>query len=44
MTDFALFDERPIIVCIAGPNGAGRTTFFHAHLSDASLPFINAWR
>jgi predicted ABC-type ATPase len=36
------FDARPIIVAIAGSNGAGKTTFYHAHLAQAGLRFINA--
>lgn len=35
-------DARPIVVALAGSNGAGRSTFFHAHLADAGLRFINA--
>ncbi len=38
----ALFDRRPILVAIAGSNGAGKTTFFHAHLAHAGLNFVNA--
>ncbi len=41
MIDPAL-DQRPVIVAIAGSNGAGKTTFFHAHLRDAGLRFVNA--
>jgi predicted ABC-type ATPase len=40
--DFAFLDERPIIVAIAGSNGAGKTTFYHSHLADTGLRFINA--
>jgi predicted ABC-type ATPase len=36
------FDARPIIVAIAGSNGAGKTTFFEAHLAGAGLRFVNA--
>ncbi len=36
------FDERPIIVAVAGPNGTGRTTFYRAHLEPASLCYVNA--
>jgi predicted ABC-type ATPase len=35
-------DRRPVIVAIAGSNGAGKTTFYHAHLQSAGLRFINA--
>ncbi len=35
-------DARPIIVAIAGSNGAGKTTFFHTHLADTELQFVNA--
>jgi predicted ABC-type ATPase len=35
-------DQRPIIVAIAGPIGAGKTTFYHAHLQAAGLRFVNA--
>jgi len=40
--DCAPLDARPVIVAIAGPNGAGETTSYHAHLRRAGLPFINA--
>jgi predicted ABC-type ATPase len=36
-----LLDARPIVVAIAGSNGAGKTTFFNAHLSDTGLRFVN---
>ncbi len=42
MTDFASFDQRPIIVAVAGPNGAGKTTFCNVHLRSAALSLINA--
>jgi predicted ABC-type ATPase len=35
-------DRRPVIVAVAGSNGAGKTTFYHAHLQRAGLRFINA--
>jgi predicted ABC-type ATPase len=35
-------DQRPIIVAIAGSNGAGKTTFYHSHLQPAGLRFVNA--
>lgn len=36
------FDARPLIVAIAGSNGAGKSTFFHSHLAPAGLRFVNA--
>ena len=41
MTDLP-FDQRPLIVALAGSNGAGKTTFYHAHLQPAGLRFVNA--
>jgi predicted ABC-type ATPase len=35
-------DQRPLIVALAGSNGAGKTTFYHAHLQPAGLRLINA--
>jgi predicted ABC-type ATPase len=35
-------DRRPIIVALAGANGAGKSTFYHAHLEAAGLRFVNA--
>jgi predicted ABC-type ATPase len=35
-------DRRPIIVALAGANGAGKSTFYHAHLRSAGLRFVNA--
>jgi predicted ABC-type ATPase len=34
-------DKRPVIVAIAGSNGAGKTTFYESHLKGAGLRFIN---
>ena len=34
--------KRPVIVALAGSNGAGKTTFFHAHLQAGGLRLINA--
>ena len=36
------FDQRPLIVAIAGSNGAGKSTFYHVHLRPAGLRFVNA--
>ncbi len=33
-------DHRPVIVALAGSNGAGKTTFYYAHLREAALRFI----
>ena len=35
-------DRRPVIVALAGSNGAGKTTFYHAHLQPSGLRLINA--
>lgn len=35
-------DKRPLIVAVAGSNGAGKSTFYEAHLKPAGLRFINA--
>lgn len=35
-------DRRPIVVALAGANGAGKSTFYHAHLRPAGLRFVNA--
>ncbi len=35
-------DRRPVIVALAGANGAGKSTFYHAHLKAAGLRFVNA--
>ncbi len=41
MTD-SPFDRRPLVVALAGSNGAGKTTFYHSHLQPAGLRFVNA--
>ncbi len=33
---------RPILIALAGSNGAGKSTFYHAHLASAGLRFVNA--
>jgi len=38
----SLLDTRPVVVALAGSNGAGKSTFFHAHLAGTGLRFINA--
>jgi predicted ABC-type ATPase len=34
--------NRPIVIAIAGSNGAGKSTFFSSHLAESGLRFINA--
>jgi predicted ABC-type ATPase len=35
-------DRLPVLVAIAGPIGAGKTTFYEAHIAPAGLRFVNA--
>ena len=35
-------DDRPVLVAVAGPDGAGKTTFCQAHLRASGLLFVNA--
>ena len=35
-------DRRPVVVAIAGANGAGKTTFYRSHLQAAGLRFMDA--
>ena len=35
-------DKRPVIVALAGSNGAGKTTFYHAHLQPSGLRLVDA--
>ena len=42
MSELVDFNARPIMIVIAGPNGTGKTTFFHSHLAAAGLRFVNA--
>jgi predicted ABC-type ATPase len=34
--------DKPFLIMLAGSNGAGKSTFYKAHLSEISAPFINA--
>lgn len=38
----ALLEPRPVVIAIAGSNGSGKSTFFHAHLSQCGYRFVNA--
>lgn len=38
----SILDRRPILIALAGSNGAGKTTFYHAHLKPTGLRFLNA--
>jgi len=42
MTDFGFLEGRPIVIAIAGSNGAGKSTFFETQLADSGLRFVNA--
>ncbi len=42
MIDLRTLDQRPLIVAVAGPHGAGKTTFVAAHLNRTALRFIEA--
>lgn len=35
-------DRRPLVIAIAGSNGAGKSTFFASHMADSGLRFVNA--
>jgi predicted ABC-type ATPase len=35
-------DKRPVILVVAGPDGAGKSTFYEAHLKASGLRFLDA--
>lgn len=35
-------DDRPVVIALAGPNGGGKTTFYHSFLERGGLRFVNA--
>jgi predicted ABC-type ATPase len=37
-----LFDRRPILIVLAGSNGAGKSTFYKTYLEPLNLQFVNA--
>jgi predicted ABC-type ATPase len=40
--DFDFLEKRPIVIAIAGSNGAGKSTFFATQLADSGIRFVNA--
>ena len=38
----ALADTQPMLIVLAGSNGAGKSTYYRQALRDTGLPFINA--
>ena len=39
---YEFLDKRPIVLALAGSNGAGKSTFYESFLADSGLRFINA--
>ena len=39
---FEFLDQRPIVIALAGSNGAGKSTFHDCFLADSGLRFVNA--
>lgn len=39
---FEFLDKRPIVIALAGSNGAGKSTFYQSFMADAGLRFVNA--
>ncbi len=39
---FEFLDKRPIVIALAGSNGAGKSTFYESFLADSGLRFVNA--
>lgn len=39
---FEFLDKRPIVLALAGSNGAGKSTFYESFLAESGLRFINA--
>ena len=40
----AALETQPVLVFLAGSNGAGKSTFFEEYLEDLGLPYVNADR
>jgi predicted ABC-type ATPase len=39
---FEFLDTRPIVLALAGSNGAGKSTFYETFLAESGLRFVNA--
>jgi len=39
---FDFLDKRPIVIALAGSQGAGKSTFYESYLTDGGLRFVNA--
>jgi len=39
---FEFLDKRPIVIVLAGSNGAGKSTFYESFLANSELRFVNA--
>jgi hypothetical protein len=39
---FKFLDKCPIVIVLAGSNGAGKLTFYESSLADSRLRFVNA--
>ena len=39
---YEFLDKRPIVLALAGSNGAGKSTFYESFLADSGLRFVNA--
>lgn len=37
-----MLGQRPLLLVLAGPNGAGKRTFYQTHLTTQGLRFVNA--
>jgi predicted ABC-type ATPase len=40
----AMLADQPLLILLAGSNGAGKTTFFEEYLHEPGLPFVDATR
>jgi predicted ABC-type ATPase len=40
--DAAIASEQPLLIVVAGSNGAGKSTFYQHALAHTGLPFVNA--